>query len=240
VDPDLDRQSVGGVTMMPETLMGGDHWRLSTTHGIVHVWRPRGYQGTQSLVYVHGYYTPVDEAWSAHQLAKQFSAAGVNAVFVVPEAPIGNDDSVKWTSLTMLLAEVTRQTGLAFTAPYNVIGHSGAFRTIAMWLSTPGLQRITLLDALYGNVQDFVKWAGGGQGRKLVTLALEGGGTPDNNSRAIANKPGVQYVPAASSHMGLVTSGAFLPQFIRSMTGVASGSALVFVLALGAAYLLLR
>jgi hypothetical protein len=225
--------------MLPQSLAGGDHWRLTTPKGVVHVWRPAGYGGNQAVLYVHGYYTTVDEAWSGHRLASQFAASGTSAVFIAPEAPVGNEDGVKWTDLSSLVVEVSRQTGIMLGAPYHAIGHSGAYRTIARWLSTPGLQKITLLDALYGNVADFARWASG-PGRKLVTLALPNG-PPFTNSMSIANKPGVTFLKGQGTHMGLVTSGAFIPKMVRAMGNVASGTALVLVVAIGAAaYLLWR
>jgi hypothetical protein len=203
------------------------------------VWRPSGYVGHQTVLYVHGYYTNVDEAWVSHGLPAQFAASGVGAVFVAPEAPEGNDEAVKWPSLPGLLTEVARQTGLAVGTPIYVIGHSGAFRTIAAWLTTPGIVKITLLDALYGNVADFVTWAAVA-GRKLVTLSTPTGGTMAN-SQSIATKPNVEFIPTTAAHMALVTSGKFIPSYIRTMAGVAGGSALVLVIAVGAvAYLLWR
>lgn len=225
---------------LPNLMLGGDHWRLSTPNGAVHVWRPAGYRGGQPVVYVHGYYTNVDEAFDGHRLAAQFKASGAPAVFVVPEAPIGNADSVKWPDLPALLAEVSHQTGIALSAPIQVIGHSGAYRTIAKWLDTPGLQNITLLDALYANVADFARWAAG-PGRKLVTLSTPSGGTLAN-SKSIAKMPGVEFVQSAVAHMTLVTSGNFIPNYLQKMVGRAGAQVgLVLLVAVGAAaYLLWR
>lgn len=229
--------------MLPGPEAGGDHWRLSTPNGIVHVWRPRGYRGNNPVLYVHGYYNNVDEAWEDHHLAEQFQASGVQAIFIAPEAPTGSSDSIKWPALPALLAEVTRQTGIALATPYQVIGHSGAYRTILRWLSTPGIQNITLLDALYAGVSDFANWAAVA-GRKLVTLSTPSGGTLAN-SKAIANRPGVQFVTSNTPHMALVTSGQFIPSYLRSMLGGAGGlfggPGLVLLVAAGAAaYLLWR
>jgi len=41
------------------------------------------------VIYVHGYYTDADGAWSEHDLARQFKASHQNAMFIVPDAPSG-------------------------------------------------------------------------------------------------------------------------------------------------------
>ncbi len=76
-----------------------------TEHGAMHLWRPPGYDLRRAgvVVYIHGYYTDVDQAWTQHKLADQFLAANKNAVFIVAEAPISIEDDVKWASLGDLL-----------------------------------------------------------------------------------------------------------------------------------------
>src|SRR6266571_4841674 len=68
---------------------GGEHWRIQTDHGPVHVFRPQGYdaRAAGTLVYVHGLYADVDTAWRDHRLAEQFVASNRQALFIVPEAP---------------------------------------------------------------------------------------------------------------------------------------------------------
>ena len=66
----------------------GTHYRVQTEHGPVHLFRPAGYDRRTAgvVVYVHGLYTSVDQAWKDHRLATQFAASGANALFIVPEA----------------------------------------------------------------------------------------------------------------------------------------------------------
>ena len=80
---------------------GGQHIRLATEHGPVHLWMPPGYrQETAGIaLYVHGYYTDVDRAWTEHRLAAQFRDSGRNALFIAPEAPAGAADEVRWPLL---------------------------------------------------------------------------------------------------------------------------------------------
>ena len=158
---------------------GGDHWRLETTRGPVHVWRPDGYDPATAgtVLYVHGYYTSVDETWAADQLADQFARGGRNALFVVPEAPSGAEDDVLWDRLEDLVRVVLAGTGLERPpGPLVTIGHSGAFRTLLPWLASPRVDQIVLLDALYGDVRPFRDWLNAAQGRpvnRMIVVAAE-------------------------------------------------------------------
>src|SRR6185503_17480091 len=87
-----------------DVVAGGRHVRFETEHGAVHVWRPRGYDRATAgiVVYVHGYFTDVDKAWEEHALAEQFAASRQNALFIVPEAPAGKAEEVRWMKLAEL------------------------------------------------------------------------------------------------------------------------------------------
>ena len=213
----------------------GAHWRLMTSHGPVHVWRPEGYrpQSAGLLIYVHGYYTDVDKAWREHRLADQFKLSRRNALFVVPEAPANPNDEVNWKDPSALLAEITD--GLGIEIPKGIVvvaGHSGAFRTISEWLHGGKVKQIVLLDGFYGNVTEFVDWLVAGKGPTprlfLVpreTLAetnrlLEG--FPDAERRPLmASDVGAQtnapilVLTAQDGHMELVTEGRALPLTLR-------------------------
>jgi hypothetical protein len=164
--------------VVQDKIAGGDHWRLVTEHGIVHVFRPKGYRAETAglVVYVHGYYTNVDGAWTQHHLADQFVASQQNALFVVPEAPDGNAQSVFWTSLGELITESTRMAKLVRPpGPLVAVAHSGGFRTLVPWLDYHLLDCIILLDALYGNEDDFRVWldTARGNANKLVLVAAD-------------------------------------------------------------------
>ena len=91
-------------------MLGGKHFRIRTTRGAVHVWVPPDYdrETAGTVVYVHGYYTDADGAWREHELARQFKASRQNAMFIVPDAPAGNEDEVQWPALKDLRRAVTR------------------------------------------------------------------------------------------------------------------------------------
>ncbi len=144
-----------------DVLAEGQHWRLVTPRGPIHVWRPAGYRqrGAGIVLYVHGYHVSVDQAWDLFKLAAQFRESKQNALFIVPEAPLGRDDRVKWPTLGKLLQTVARGTKLTLPRGHVVaIGHSGGFRTLASWLDYRWLDHLILLDALYANDPEFEHW----------------------------------------------------------------------------------
>jgi hypothetical protein len=139
----------------------GQHWRLTTPRGPIHLWRPAGYRSRTAgiVLYLHGYNINVDQAWEIFKLATQFQESRQNALFIVPEAPVGRDDKLKWPSLGALLRTVARGAKLTLPRGHVVaIGHSGAFRTLASWLDYRWLDHLILLDALYANDAEFESW----------------------------------------------------------------------------------
>lgn len=108
---------------------------------------------------MHGYYTHIDEAWQEHKLAQQFAASRRNALFVAPEAPSAPEEAQSWTSLRRLLSTVLRAARVGTPpGPIVVVGHSGAYRTLVLWLNEPSFHQLILVDALYGNEPDFLDW----------------------------------------------------------------------------------
>lgn len=174
-------QPGGPERAQPESLAGGNHWRFNVERaGAVHVWTPRGYEPRSAgvLIYVHGYFTDADEAWRLHNLPEQFRASRRNALFIVPEAPVGGADRVRWDDPRKLLAAVRAHCDeLVLPAgPVVAMGHSGAYRTIAAWLEAPRLEEVILIDGFYWNEQEFAAWLqgdAGGRRRRLVIVGFE-------------------------------------------------------------------
>ncbi len=158
----------------------GTTTRIDSDEGPVHLWMPAGYQGkrAQVVVYVHGLFIDADGAMVRHQLPEQFAQSGRNALFIVPEAPSQAGDSPRWASLPALLALGRRQVQSAgMTAPDSnasvvLLGHSGAYRTLVNWLPDPRVHELILMDALYGNEDEFAGWIADpkAQGRSLVLV----------------------------------------------------------------------
>lgn len=211
------------------------HTRLHTPQGAVHVWWPTGYDAKTAgiVVYVHGYFTDVDRAWRQHRLPAQFAASRVNAVFVACAAPRGPNHDVAWTSLAALLETVEVTTGDLPDGRVVVVGHSGAHRTMSAWLDEGRMDTIILVDALYGEQEQFRDWLDAADDRRLIDAAAL---TRKWSERLHATLPDalvferfpragrlrgarharVVYVRSQFDHMGLVTSGAALPMLLRA------------------------
>ena len=123
----------------------------------MHVWVPPNYDRATAgtVVYVHGYWNDADSAWREHRLARQFRASRQNALFIVPDAPRANEDSVKWPALKDLRRAITRANIKIPDGPTIVMGHSGAFRTVMTWVDHKTVAQIILLDAMYAGERAF-------------------------------------------------------------------------------------
>lgn len=152
----------------------GKHWRIESGHGVLHVYAPPGYDARHAgmLVYVHGYRIGVDRAWQDHQLRAQFLASRQNALFVAPQAPASIDETVRWESLETM-REALRAAHIRVPGgPVIAVGHSGAYRTLARWLSEPELSEVILLDGLYRDPAPFEAFAAA-KGHKLILVGKE-------------------------------------------------------------------
>jgi hypothetical protein len=222
-----------------ELVDGGTHWRITTAHGPVHVWIPKGYdeRRAETIVYVHGFYTHVDGAWTNYKLATQFAASAINAMFIACEAPASGSERVSWDSLADLLAAVENGIGRPWPKRRVVaIGHSGAWRTLLGWLDEPRIDTIVLVDAAYGEIERYKAWILGDEKRRLIdvgddtrrwtdalhaqlpdTVVLDDfpsleEGMPRNLQRAR-----IVYIKSKIGHMPLVTDGVALPMLLRML-----------------------
>jgi hypothetical protein len=220
-----------------DTVEGGTHWRIKTDEGAVHVWIPPGYDRASAgtVVYVHGYYTDADGAWASYKLARQFKASHQNAMFVVPDAPSGNDDDVKWPALTDLRKALAKANIRIPDGPTIVMGHSGAFRTVMKWVDHHAVEQIILLDAMYGGEQQFDDYIASGKRadqHKLIVVgsdtaassvsfakhypfavvrdAMPGGAFSKRERRAK-----LLYIRSQFGHMEIVTSGKVIPKLLQ-------------------------
>jgi hypothetical protein len=155
-----------------EGIMIGDHARLETPRGPVHVWTPQGYSAETAItvVYVHGYSIDVDEAWWGHGLPEQFGHASINAMFIACEAPQNKFQDVHWKSLSSLLDAVGASGRALPRGRVAVIGHSGAYRTLQAWARDPRLDTMVLLDAGYGPLWWVRSWILGKPDRRLIDI----------------------------------------------------------------------
>jgi hypothetical protein len=219
-----------------DAVAAGRSWRLTTARGPVHVWQPEGYHGdgAATVVYVHGYYTDVDGAWTEYQLPEQFALSGINALFIAPEAPSGSRPPVYWTSLAELVRTVHAATGVPRpSGPLVAIGHSGAYRTLMEWLDYPLLETVVLVDAMYGEIEAFRDWLEAAPSRRLINIGddtvrwtedlahelpmLEIDRFPVDRLPAEATTARAVYIRSQFGHMALVTGAVALPQVLRSL-----------------------
>jgi hypothetical protein len=234
-------------SVLDEHVQAGQHWRLETAHGAVHVWVPAHYDAATAatVVFVHGYWIDVDEAWASYRLAQQFALSGINALFIAPEAPAAKWEPLAWPSLPDLVRTVAE--GVAVTMPLGrlvAVGHSGAYRTLAAWLAAPALDTVVLLDALYTEF-GLLPWMRAGKQRRLVNIVYETGrfsnylhrrlpatkrvaGLPHD---ALPDAP-ILYVKTDVGHWPLVTDGVALPLALRAI-GVPSVASAPLDLPLG-------
>lgn len=211
----------------------GSHWRLPTERGPVYVWLPDDYDPdtAQTVMFVHGYNTSLDNAWSEYHLAEQFAASGLNAMFIACSAPSSPQRPVMWASLSMLLHTVADAIDKPMPKGELVaVGHSGAYRTLVLWLANPALRTLVLLDAAYGEEDQFMAWARDVHHR-LINVASD---TIHESNWIHAFLPGtvrvnglptdwtddtraarVLYVRTAVGHMPMITDGIALPLALR-------------------------
>jgi hypothetical protein len=223
-----------------DTELGGDHWRLVTDTGVVHVWTPPGYKADTAgiVVFVHGYGDTSDTAWKNFHLARQFKESRQNAIFIVPEASYSNDDGVHFDSLTVLLHEVWDHTRVKRPkATIVVIGHSGAFRTIVKWLDYTNVDHVILLDAMYAEESSFKNWLEVVKGHERNKLTMVGENTATKaeaflrqfkvvvRRKKIPNRfsdftkkertARILYMRSQYTHMQIVLSGKVIPLLLR-------------------------
>jgi len=219
-------------TALDERVQAGRYWRLETPRGAVHVWIPAAYDAATAatVVFVHGYWIQVDEAWSTYRLAEQFAVSGINAMFIAPDAPAAKWEPLAWPSLAELVRTVADQVDVAVPAARLVaVGHSGAYRTLAAWLANPALDTVVLLDAAYADY-GLLPWLRGSPQRRLVNIVYETGRYSDYLHRRLPSTRRVDglppdalpddrivYVRTEVGHWELVTDGVALPLALRAI-----------------------
>jgi hypothetical protein len=215
----------------------GQHWRITTDRGPIHVWTPEGYDRAtaSTVVFVHGYNTDVDTAWTDYHLQEQFARSGLNAMFIACSAPASKTNPVYWASLTNLLHAV--KTGIDQPMPDGELiaaGHSGAYRTLVLWLANPALHTLVLLDAAYGEEDQFMAWTRDDQHHRLINVASDTiqesnwiaaylpttkrvDGLPTDWSDNTTRTARVLYVRTNVGHMPMITDGIALPLALRAL-----------------------
>jgi hypothetical protein len=203
------------------------------------VWVPPNYDRSTAgtVIYVHGYWTDADGAWRDYTLARQFRASKQNALFIVPDAPSSNEDSVKWPALKDLRKAISRANIKLPDGPAIVMGHSGAFRTVMQWVDHRAVAQIILLDAMYAGESAFDEFIDHGKRADQHKLIVVGADT-SQGSESFAKKykfavarekmpsaysgftkrekrAKLLYIRSQFGHMQIVTSGNVIPVLLH-------------------------
>ena len=217
-------------------LADGTHWRLPTERGPIHVWIPSNYDQSTALtvVFVHGYNVDVDTAWTDYHLEDQFAHSHLNAMFIACTAPSSLAETVPWQSLPTLLNAVAAGIDQPLPAGELVaVGHSAAYRTLVLWMADAALRTLVLLDAAYGEEDQFLAWTRGDEHHRLINVASD---TIEESNWIHAYLPAtkrvyglpadwtddtrtarVLYVRTGVGHMGMITGGVALPLALRAL-----------------------
>jgi hypothetical protein len=217
---------------LDDAVGAGRHWRIDTERGAIHVWTPAGYDAATAatVVFVHGYYVSVDEAWVDYRLPQQFALSGINAMFIAAQSPMQKRASLVWPSLHALVRTVKDSVDVAMPASRLVaVGHSGAYRTLANWLSNESLDTVVMLDALYGD-QRFAPWIRQSKQHRFVNIGYETTKFSDWMHRWLPDTVKVDGLPPDGfpdgriiyaktdvGHWELVTDGVALPLALRAI-----------------------
>lgn len=227
----------GDAGVVATAVANGRHERIDGPRGPIHVWIPAGYHAdtAATIIYVHGYFDDADTAWTGHQLPQQFAMSALNAMFIVPEAPVAQRTPVNYPSLGELIRIVEDKTGVPRGAALTVaMGHSGAFRTLQSWLDEPLLDQLVMVDAMYGDEDVIASWYRASSHHRLI---LVGEDTILANESMVqklpeplivdrfpptyelwpaeAKRARLVYVRAQFMHMPLVMEGIVLPSLLR-------------------------
>jgi hypothetical protein len=215
----------------------GRRVRIEGPRGPIHVWIPAGYHADTgaTILYIHGYWDSADTAWTAHQLPEQFALSALNAIFIVPEAPVQQRTPINYPVVGEILRMVEDQTGVPRGAALTAaVGHSGAFRTLQAWLDEPLIDQIILIDAMYGEENLFVSWFNGSPRRRLINVGWDTLLGTESTTSKIPETVTIDrfppswdswppelrrarslYIRSQYTHMPLVTDGIVMPFLLR-------------------------
>lgn len=198
-------------------LAGGLHQRFVTGNGPVHAWCPEGVTPSLVVVYVHGYFDTVDDAFRDHGLIAQFKASGVPALFVLIDGPTGPKEPVRWTTWAPLKAELERTLQVQLPARVMAMGHSGGNRTLREWTKERVVTDLVLLDAFYGDPKhwtSFLATVPEGRVQLVGALTLPKADAWRKSLPASAARR-VEQLVAGTDHMGVVTDGVWIPRLVK-------------------------
>ena len=147
------------------------------------------------VCWFHGWYNNIDSANQHFELAKQFMAANVNAILVIPEGAKNAPDSYggkleQPNMFAQLINDIFAKLKkgsiiLSKAAPGNIVlaGHSGAYRVMAHITAKGGLRinEIVLFDGLYSETDKYISWLQLSKQHRFINVYTNDGGTMDES-----------------------------------------------------------
>lgn len=178
----------------------------------MHLWCRGDRALTSVVVYVHGYWDTADSAFDGHQLAQQFAASQLDALFVVVEAPSGPKQDVVVSDLDVMIGELKLGELPQRTL---LIGHSGGNRTLKQWLRSERARDVVLLDGLYGSTKEWTEWLSKNTDARFALVSQH---TAPQAEKFMKTAPRAQVsnVAAGCSHMAIVKNGEWLVRELRA------------------------
>lgn len=182
-------------------------WHYSDSS--VAIFMPKGFvphNTVDFVIYFHGWNNSIDSACAQFRLIEQFSEAGTNAIFVLPEGPKNAPDSFggrmeEKDGLKNLIADVLKylkiKNTISSATAGNIVlaGHSGAYRVIAFCLMrgglTPNISDVIVFDALYGHTEKYAYWIDHFDGR-FINIYTNDGGTKNETENLMTDLDGWQ------------------------------------------------
>jgi hypothetical protein len=194
-------KGAGGVTLFCEMKNSpfpfkGSPYTDATTIVFVPLYFRATTGSVDMVVHFHGHRTTAEQAMKEHQLREQLVDSGQNAILAIPQGPVRAPDSSGGKleqpgGLSRLLNEVVRT--LQSSKARSVLGasavgrrarvgkvvisaHSGGWKVAARCLDHGGVEiaEVYLFDALYGDLDSFLRWLLAGRRHKLVSYYTGG------------------------------------------------------------------
>jgi hypothetical protein len=188
----------GGHNYQDKVYSAAEHYSDNT----VALFIPKGFRETGRIDFVihfHGWNNTVAGTLGTFRLIEQLVASGKNAVLVVPAGPHDAPDSFGGKLedrdgfrrfMDDVVATLRKRAGFKtkdFLAGRIILsGHSGGYHVIAGILDRGGLAKnadeVWLFDALYGQVESYLKWSDQTHGR-LLNIYTDHGGTKEESEK---------------------------------------------------------
>jgi hypothetical protein len=151
------------------------------------------------VIWIHGWYNSIDSVFNHFPLKEAIDSSQQNCILLLPEGPKNAPDSYsgKWEKpnyFNWFLNDIQQQliSQKILSQPSNSFiyaGHSGAYKAIANMLQhgKVNCQAVILFDALYGEIDTFLKYIKSNPNSWFLNVYCKGGGTYKNSIDFMAN-----------------------------------------------------